>query len=405
MAPRLPGLITSVMIAMNHPQIDYYFFLIVAVMTIFYIVRWIKAKDFSHLSKALGFTIVAGVIGLLVNSVNLFSTIEYQKATIRGGGGELSETKAGDSKNGLTLDYAFDYSLNKAEPIVMMVPHAFGGSSDKEEVSQDESKAIETLRTLPKELQQQLPLSFYWGGIGNTSGPPYVGALICFLAIIGFLILDGRYKWWILGTCVLAILMSWGKFFIGFNTILYHILPLYNKFRAPSMILVIPQLLLPLIAVLTINKVVDEKDKQPFVAYFKKGLIGAGVVIALLFICYLLFDYKSEQDNMMLKQVATSNQPQLIEAVRSFSNGLIADRRSLMLSDIFRTIGFCLLGAGMLYLAIRKILRPLLVGTILAALVLIDLIPVDSKYLGHENYQEPTENEVGFVPSQMDKEI
>ncbi|WP_121355479.1 YfhO family protein [Flavisolibacter nicotianae] len=401
----LTGLMTATMIAINHPQIDYYFFLVAGIMTIAYIIRWVKAKEFSHLTKALSFTLVAGVVGLLINAVTFLATLEYQKRTIRGGSGELTEKHAGDAENGLTKDYAFDYSLGKAEPIVMMVPRAFGGSSDKEEVSSEESKAVEALRTLPQQLQQQLPLSFYWGGIGGTSGPPYVGALICFLAIIGFFVLDNRYKWWILAAVVLSIFMSWGKYFLGFNNLLYHFLPLYNKFRAPSMILVIPQLLLPLLATLAVDKVATEKEAHPFMPYFKKGLIAVGVVLAIFFLCYLSFDYKSMQDQELLKQVASANQPQLSEAVRTFYDGMIADRKSLFLSDILRTIGFCLLGAGALYLAVRKIIKPLVLGLILAVVALIDLLPVDSKYLNQESYMEPSENEAGFAANNFDQQI
>ena len=401
----LTGIITATMIAMNHPQIDYYFFLIAAILTIAYIIRWVKAKDFGHLTRALGFTLAAAVIGLFINAVTFLSTLEYQKRTIRGGSGELAEKHAGDSESGLTKDYAFDYSMGIAEPLVMMVPRAFGGSSDKEEVGSEESKAVEALRSLPQELQQQLPLSFYWGGIGGTSGPPYVGALICFLAIIGFFLVDNRYRWWILAATVLAILMSWGKYFLGFNTLLYHYLPLYNKFRAPSMALVIPQLLLPFMATLAVSKVAEEKEAHPFVPYFKKGLIAVGVVLVLLILSYISFDYKSSNDQDVLKQVASANQPQLTEAVRTFYDGLVADRKSLLLSDILRTIGFCLLGAGALYLAVRKVLRPVLLGIVLAVVVLIDLLPVDSKYLNSENYVEPTENEAGFVANNFDQQI
>ncbi len=401
----LTGIITSVMIAVNHPQIDYYFFLTAAVMTVFFTVRWIRNKEFTHLTKALVFTLVAGVIGFAVNSVTFLSTLQYQKETIRGGSGELAEKKEGDSKTGLTKDYAFDYSLGIAEPIVLLVPRAFGGSSDKEEVSQESSKAIEALRSLPKELQQQMPMSYYWGGIGGTSGPPYIGAIVCFLAIIGFFILDGKYKWWILAAIALAILMSWGKYFVGFNTILYHYLPLYNKFRAPSMILVIPQLLLPLMAVLTVNRIAMEKDKQAFIPYFKKGLIAAGVVITLLLICYISFDFKSGDDKALLKNVAASNQPELVQAVRGFFDGLVADRKSLMLGDIFRSLGFFLLGAAVLYLMVRKIIKPLLAGIALSLIVLLDLIPIDSKYLGAEDYQEPVENDAAFASNPADQEI
>ncbi len=404
------GLIASVMIAVNHPQIDYYFFLTAGVMTLGYIIRWVRAKEYSHLMKALGFTLVAAVIGLLINSVNFLSTLEYQKQTIRGGSGELSEAKAGDAKNGLSKDYAFDYSLFPSEPIVMMVPRAYGGSSSKPEVSQEESKAAQAASMAPEQLRNQLPLSYYWGGLVSptsvgTSGPPYVGALICFLAILGFFVLDGRYKWWILGACVLAILMSWGKYFIGFNTLLYNYLPLYNKFRAPSMILVIPQLLLPLMAVLTADHVVREKESHDFVPYFKNGLIATGVVFALFFVCYLAFDFKNTNDKEILKQVASAPQPQITEAVRGFFDGLVSDRKGMMLGDIFRALAFCLLGAGALYLAVKKIVKPAILGLILSVIVLIDLLPVDSRYLGKEDYQEQTENEAGFVPNDKDKAI
>ncbi|GAA4754843.1 YfhO family protein [Flavisolibacter ginsenosidimutans] len=406
----LTGLIASVMIAVNHPQIDYYFFLIAAVLTVVYIIRWVQAKDYTHLAKALGFVGVAAVIGLLINSVNFFSTLEYQKQTIRGGAGELAEKHEGDAAKGLTKDYAFDYSLYPSEPIVMMVPRAFGGSSSKPEVSQDDSKAVQAAATVPEQLRNQLPLSYYWGGLVSptsvgTSGPPYIGAVICFLAIIGFFLVDGRYKWWILAACILAILMSWGKYFIGFNTLLYHYLPLYNKFRAPSMILVIPQLLLPLMAVLTVDKVLCEKDKQAFVSYFKKGLIAVGVVFVLLLLCYMSFDFKNTNDKEILRQVASSGQPQLTESVRGFFDGLVADRKSMMLSDIFRALGFCLLGAGALYLAVRKMVKPVVLGLILSAVVLVDLLPVDSRYLSKEDYQEETDNDAGFVPNDKDKSI
>jgi len=406
----LTGLIASVMIAVNHPQIDYYFFLIAAVLTIGYIIRWIKAKEYTHLAKAVGFVGVAAVIGLLINSVNFLSTLEYQKQTIRGGAGELAEKHEGDAKNGLTKDYAFDYSLFPSEPIVMMVPRAFGGSSSKPEVSQDDSKAVQAAASVPEQLRNQLPLSYYWGGLVSptsvgTSGPPYIGAVICFLAIIGFFVVDARYKWWILAACVLAILMSWGKYFIGFNTLLYNYLPLYNKFRAPSMILVIPQLLLPLMAVLTVDKVLCEKDKQAFVPYFKKGLIAVGVVFVLLLLCYMSFDFKNTNDKEILRQVASSGQAQLTESVRGFFDGLVADRKSMMLSDIFRALGFCLLGAGALYLAVRKMVKPVILGLVLSVIVLVDLLPVDSRYLSKEDYQEESDNDAGFVPNDKDKSI
>ncbi len=177
------------------------------------------------------------LVGALSNAVVLFPNYEYTQETISGGS-ELADATSNIGKEGLSENYAFDYSMFKSEPFVMLIPRMFGGSSNNMEVDESYSKAVEALQAMPQELAQQVQgnLSFYWGGIGGTSGPPYAGAIICFLAIMGLVILDGKHKWWILVTCVLAILMSWGGFFPGFNGLLLKHLPMYNKFRAPSMI-------------------------------------------------------------------------------------------------------------------------------------------------------------------------
>lgn len=399
----LTALFTSVLVAMNHPQIDYYLFLVIGVMTIFFIIRWIREKQLAHLGKALAFTLIAGTIGLLVNAVTFLATYDYQKETIRGGYSELAKPDKGDAKTGLSKDYAFDYSMAIPEPFVMMVPRMYGGSSDKDERGEG-GKAMEALGGLPKELQQQLPLTYYWGGIGGTSGPPYVGAIVCFLAILGFFVLDTKHKWWILAAVLLSIVMSWGKFFDGFNTLLYHYLPFYNKFRAPSMILVIPQLLLPMMAVMTLNKI-SITERAALWPSLKKGLIATGVVLVLLFLMYFSFSYLSEQDHKVLNSVRDMKQPQLTDYVNTFYSALKEDRRSLMIGDIFRTIGFILASLGLIYLLVRRVLKPALVAGAFAALTLIDLMPIDSKYLSPDNYMEDTENDSMFQKTKKDEEV
>ncbi|HYH16502.1 MAG TPA: YfhO family protein, partial [Flavisolibacter sp.] len=400
----LTALFTSVMLAMNHPQIDYYFFIAVGIMTIFFIVRWIRQKELAHLIKALSFTLVAGIIGLLVNAVTILSTYEYQKETIRGGHSDLVQAEKGDAETGLSKEYAFDYSMEIAEPLVMLIPRMYGGSSDKNEKEED-SKAVEAIQSLPPELQQQLPLSFYWGGIGGTSGPPYVGAIVCFLAILGMFVLDNKHKWWMLTTIILTIMMSWGSYFEGFNTFLYHSLPLYNKFRAPSMILVIPQLLLPILAVLTLQKIAFYDDKKELWQSIKKGLIATGAVVVLLLFLYMSFDFLSSRDKDILRQVASANQPQLSQYLDTFFDGLREDRKSLMLGDIFRSLGFMAVALGLIYLLIKRTIKPIMAFVAFTVLGLIDLMPIASNYLNADNYQEPIENEGTFQRTQVDETI
>src|SRR5215211_152924 len=407
----LTALFSSTLIAMNHLQISYYLFLTLGIMTIFYAVRWIRGKQWKHTGIAIGATVVAAIIGVLTNAVILFSTYEYQKYTIRGGGSELTDTtQTVKSKTGLDKGYAFNYSMKISEPLVMMVPRMYGGSSDKEEVSQDESKAIEALRTLPQELQNQLPMAYYWGGIGNnnsfgTSGPPYVGALICFLAILSLFLSDSKHKWWVWTAILVTIMMSWGSYFDAFNSVLYHLLPFYNKFRAPSMILVIPQLLLPMLAVLSVNSVINTQNRSSLLPRFRKGLIATGVVFALLFILYISFDFLGPGDKNILNQVRGMNQPQLYEYIRVFFEGLKDDRKNLMMGDIFRSLGFVAVGVAVMYLLLKNFVKPVVAALILAAFSFIDVVTVDLKYLNSDNYSEQTENEASFVKTAFDEQL
>ncbi|HEY4205973.1 MAG TPA: hypothetical protein VGM31_04130, partial [Puia sp.] len=250
----LTALFTSLFVAVNHLQIFYYGLIIAAAMTAGYMIRWVRQKEFRRLLIAGTLTACCGLIGVLSNAALVFTTADFSRATIRGGS-ELAESGSLIAKNGLSEDYAFSYSMYKTEPFVLLVPKIYGGSSGSE-LSEDRSKAIAALQTMPASLARQAQglLSFYWGGIGGTAGPSYAGAIICCLALMGLFILNDKHKWWITATCILAIMMSWGGYFPAFNGILLKFLPAYNKFRAPSVIMVIPVFLFCMLAVLTLQK-------------------------------------------------------------------------------------------------------------------------------------------------------
>jgi hypothetical protein len=413
MGAALTALFTSVMISMNHLQIFYYIFITIAIMTIFYLIRWIRNKEFKHLAFSAAFGLAGVLVGIFTNSTTLMSTYEYQKETIRGGPSVLKDTasKVDHSLTGLEKDYAFSYSMTIGEPLVMMFPRMYGGSSDKEEVSADDSKAIEALRALPEQLQQQLPTSFYWGGMTRpgevgVSGPPYAGAIICFLAILAMFALDGKHKWWAFTAIVLSIMMSWGAYFDGFNTLFYEYLPFFNKFRAPSMIVVICQLLLPMLAVLAVDKIVNTADKKTLFPAFKKGLIATGGIFILALLVYASSDFLSGNDKEILKQVRGAvDQPQLYQAVNSFYDGMKADRKSLMLGDIFRSLGYVVVAGLALFALIRlqKGKWALIAG--LTLVVFIDLITVDTKYLNSDNYLEDVDNSYVFQKTKPDEQL
>ena len=411
----LTALFTSVLIIQNHPQIDYYLFLTIAIMTIFYAVRWIKNKEWRHFGIAAAFTAVAALTGVLTNAVSIFSTYEYQKETIRGGARSIvdSTAKNENAADGLTKDYALSYSMDIAEPLIMMVPRLYGGASYKMEVKEEDSKAIASLRAFPNEAQQQVSqyLSYYWGGMAkpgeSVSGPAYVGAIICVLAILAMFVLDGKHKWWILTAIGVTIMMSWGSYFDALNGFLYNSLPLYNKFRAPSMILVVAQMLLPMLAVLGLSKIADTADKKTLLPQFKKGVIAIAVTFALLFIIYFMSDFMSGTDNELMKRLKSggAEAQQWLQIFSGFFDGLREDRKSLMMGDILRSLGFGFVALLLVFLAIRKTISNMALGIGLLIFVLIDSLTIDVKYLNFDNYADKQDNELAFIKTKSDEEI
>lgn len=405
----LTAMFTGALIAQKHYQITYYAMLIITFMSISFAIRWILNQEYKHLIMAATFTLIGGTIGALTNAVVLLPDNEYTKESIRGGS-ILADAKSKNTQEGLTKGYAFSYSVFKTEPFVMLIPRMFGGSS-KMEVEQEKSKAVEALQSMNPQIARELQsgLGFYWGGIGGTSGPPYIGAIVCFLALIGFIILDSKHKWWILAASILTIMMSWGSYFEGFNNFLFNNLPMYNKFRAPSMILVVPTLLLNIAAVLSLQTIIESNNKNELFNKYKKGLALVGGVFAFILILYYNFDYKSDSDTNLMKSISNipdeSIRSQYLAAGKEMVNGLIEDRKGLFMGDITRSLLFILVAAAILWLFIKNKLQSIVAIAVIGVFAFIDIVTVNSKYLSAENYQYKEDYENTFAPTPADQFI
>lgn len=407
----LTAVFATMQFGTNHIQITYYGFIIIGFMSIAFAIQCIKEKDIAHLGKTVGLAVLGILLGILVNSVSLLSTYEYAKKTIRGGS-VLADSSSHTTKTGLSTDYALSYSMYKTEPLVMMFPRLYGGSSNNLELAQEKSKAIEALQQMPQQLSQQIQsaLQFYWGGISQgTSGPPYIGAIICFLALIGFVIVDKKYTFWMLATIIFTLLLSWGKYFEGFNIAMLKYLPMYNKFRAPSMILVVPAFLFCLLATLSLNKILFTEKKLQLWQQYKKGLMVVASVFAITIIVYGVSDFSSEGDKILMAQVnkiPDANQREQIGLpVKQFISALKEDRKNLFIGDLLRTFLFCSLAAGLVFLSIKQKLNTILSTIAIGLFAMIDLFTINSTYLNSNNYQDPIDYENTFTPSIADSQI
>jgi hypothetical protein len=408
----LTAIATALFVQANHLQITYYGIIIVLFMSLYYLITWIKAKEYAHIVKSMALGLIAALIGLAVNAPMLISTYEYGKESIRGGSvlvGKDSKTTA----TGLNKDYALSYSLFKSEGLVMMFPNIYGGASDPNIIDPEKSKAIEVLQQMQPQVGQQLQsfVQFYWGGIGFTSGPPYVGIIICFFALMGLSAKNNPHRWWIASAVVISLMLAAGSYFESFNVFVLNHVPFYNKFRAPSMILVIPTLLLGVMAMYGMAAVVAEQDFKTFFNKYKPSFMVLGLVFATVLYIYFTSDFKGDTDKQRLAQwtgfvTSQIKDPQqsaaYITPANDLVNAIATDRKSMMESDLFKAVLFLLLVLALLFLAFKKIINQTIVLVGIGILSIVDLFQVNVKYLKQDHFVEATENENVFTLSPID---
>ena len=402
----LTTLFTGLMVSFNHMQIIYYTMIIAGGLFLGYAIPWIRQGQSRRLVRTVVLTLGAAVIGILSNAVSLFTTYDSSRESIRGGS-ELADGRSNYTQNGLAETAAFDFSLYKWEPFVMLVPDIYGGSTDLQ-LPPDQSKAVRVMDKMPPgvaELVGESGPRYYWGGVGELfSGPPYAGAIIILLAMCGFFVLGNRHKWWILSVCVLAIVMSWGGYFDAFNRVLLKYLPMYNKFRAPSMILVVPTFLFCMMAVLTLQMIVSAKDKTAVWRRCRWGLVLVAGLFLVLGGLYFRFSYSSAWDADLLAR-ATGMGRTAVGYVTVFLRGLHRDRQELFGHSLIRSLILVSAAALTITIYLRRRLKPVFLLSIVGVLAFADVLSMDLNYLNNDNYKESGQYQQNFAATNADKKI
>ncbi|MEM7102978.1 MAG: YfhO family protein [Bacteroidota bacterium] len=393
------GLFLSLEFYANHLQITYYLIILIGLLWIF---KAVEAFRKSEGNKFLKMTAILAAIGLLGASTSLtrvWTTSEYGEETIRGG----SDLAANEGRTGLSKDYAFDWSYGVGETFTLMFPNYMGGGTARK---YDES---ETFKTIGQNIVQQVMSEgksrkegieaahqwvgahTYWGDQRSTAGPVYYGAIVCFLFFLGAFLVRGPVKWWLITSTVLFIMLSWGKNFPALNYTLFDYFPLYNKFRSVSMILGVAQIMAVLLGILGLKNLFD---KNIGLSERKKALISAtgiavGLGVIVLFVCFSV-SMDGLRDDSLNEQIVSM---------------LKADRQSMLMNNVFRSLLFVGLAAGLLWLFLQEKLKSAYVIPAIGLLMLIDVWSVDWKYLDHGKFKEKTAFEAEQEPTQADKDI
>ncbi|MFM7078589.1 MAG: YfhO family protein, partial [Bacteroidota bacterium] len=301
---------------------------------------------------------------------------------------------------GLDQDYAFAWSYGISESMTMLIPDFMGGpsSSDIGKESATYDALVENgAGTQAAQFVRQTPL--YWGTQSYTAGPVYMGAIVCFLFILGFFVVRGPYRIWLVIATVLFIFMSWGKHFMAFNDFLFHYLPGYNKFRTVSMALVFCSVSMVLLGYIALQQLFRDdldlklKNKALIWAY---ALVG-GLCFFFASIGPSFINFSAEVDGQLLGQDG--------KPITWLINAIHEDRASALRSDAFRSFMFITIAFGLLWAAINRKIQAAVAVLVIGCLTLVDLWAVDKRYLSDRNFVSKNRLKQPFQPNEANLAI
>ena len=423
------ALVTLIFAGLNiywsHQQVSYYVLLTAFIMAIVYFVYAYREKWLKHYWKATGVLAVIAILSAAPAVGILLPTSDYAKSSMRGGS-ELN-TKNGEKSTGLDTEYAFAWSYGKAESFTLLVPNLYGSSSacnvgtDSElykayrnfmigsyadmvleqnpGASRNEAmRYIRNNRQIMREIDADAAnftkyAPTYWGEQPGTSGPVYAGAIICFLFVLGLIIVRGAEKWWLLGATVFSLILAWGNNMPGINNFLFEYMPLYNKFRAPSMALVITTLTMSTLAILAVKRFIEsakDEEKIQKAVYIAMGIAG-GIALLFAVVPDAFFDFTSNAD------IRYAQVPELLDA-------LVMQRRSMLVSDAWRSLAFILAMVALMWAYKRYNLKQLLFITLLGVLLLIDMWPVCKRFVNNDKFM-PKKETTAIRETDVDREV
>lgn len=388
----------------NHPQISYYGFMLFGIVFLGYLVNAFKEKTIKAFAIGASLFVGASIIGFLPNTASLFCTYEYGNYTIRAKS-DLTITPNGksnveDKTSGLDIGYATQWSYGIGETGTLLIPDFKGGASAA--IGNADKDALKKVDSQFRDVVSQS--SAYFGAQPFTSGPVYIGAILMFLAFLGLFIIDHPIKWALFFATLLSIMLSWGQNYIGLTKFFMNYVPMYNKFRAVSMILIIAELTIPLLAILALDKFIKTSDsinQLVTVPLLKKQIelkklliISVSVVGGFCLISFLMpsitnsFIPDGEEAQMLKSYKDGGATPEQMQVIPEIIKNLEVARSAIFASDAGRSFIFIALAGLFLFLYLLKKLKMELLILVLGIFLVADLWPVAYRYLNTKNFSQ-----------------
>ena len=386
----MTALFAALQILSNHVQMSYYFAFLIVFIILGYFVEAVREKKFRPFIFASLVTLFSGLIALGINSSNLYHTYEYGLETTRGGS-ELTPLPSADGQKqveanakGLDKEYITAWSYGKAETFTLLVPNLYGGAS---EYLGNDPEAIESV---PAEFKEIIGgMNHYWGDQPFTAGPVYVGAFVLFLFVLGVIKVQGPLKWALLAGTIFSIALAWGHNMMWLSDLFIDHVPLYNKFRTVSSILVVAEFTIPALAVLALVQFV--REPKTFLADKVALYVSLGLTLLPCLVLWLIpqsiLALMSGQEQEMFRQAMGRSQLPVTAIMASLKEV----RAGIVSADALRSAVIIVLSLVPCFLYAQGKLKKVPLFALLGLITLADLWLVDKRYL-HDDLFIPKES-------------
>ncbi len=390
-----------------HPQMTYYVFMMIGVCAIAELYIHITEKRWKDLAIGIGVLALALLLVVGTKASWMKNNTDYLAETMRGGHSELTTQDEGKGtkdkgQSGLDIGYATAWSYDIDETLTLLVPNVKGGSSHYAVGEDSEVYKAMVERGVPKRQAESMcqSLPMYWGTQPFTAGPVYVGAIVCFLFVLGLIIVKGPYKWALLISTIFSIALAWGHNFMPLTELFFNYFPMYNKFRAVSSILIVAEITMPLLGFLALQKIYESRGKNQesricfSTAIYIAGGITGGICLLLALFGGSMWDFVAPNDAQVFAQMPAW-----------FNEAMIAERQHMLTADAWRSFIFIALAVAVLWVYTQGKLKTAYFISILGVLILVDMWGIDKRYFNDSNFVTEKANKGFFAMQPWEKQL
>jgi hypothetical protein len=342
----------------QHYQIVFYTGLLIFAIGLWPFVKMLLERQFIPFLKTTGMLVAAIVLGIMLAAQPIFLANEYLPYSKRGKTTlSLDEPQPEGMKEGqgVTMEYATQWSTHPKELATWLIPRAFGGMSG-EKYSGEQYPHLKD-RMVPG----------YWGYMPFTQSYEYMGLAVLLLAAFGLWYYRRRPLVMALGLFGLFLtLLSFGRHFQAFYSLFYDYMPYFNKFRAPMMSVTVTYFILAMLAALGLDRLL-QNGKGPGTKELTKPWYWVVGIFAFLGI-YIALSWPAGG----FAKPGESYDPQQMEVISGI-------RAEFFQNDLTRFFLFLAVLSLLIFLRIRNILKPWMLGTATLLIIMMDLIPIHQR--------------------------